>query len=296
LLRRADLALAKSRLLPGNCLAHYAEALDAKVHQRRQLETEMRQALDSGQLTIVYQPQIGESGTRMVGAEALLRWKHPKRGFISPLDFLPVAEETGLIAEIGRMVLVKACREALNWPGDIRVAVNVSPLQFELVDMLGDVRDALERTGLPPERLELEITEGLLLQHQGAAIDTLRALSALGVKIAIDDFGTGFSSLAYLSQLPFDVLKIDKSFVDAMIESDTATRIVETIIQLGRQLDKCVLAEGVETLEQVEMLEKLGCDVIQGYYYGRPGAPEAIVELASNLADVERQHQDKAAG
>ncbi len=296
LLRRADLALAQSRQLPGNRVTPYTEKLEIAVHTGRRLETEMRQALESGQFALAYQPQIGAGGNRLVGAEALLRWHHPERGMISPLDFLPVAEETGLIADIGRYVLDLACRDALTWPGDLRVAVNVSPLQFELSDILADIDSALQRTGLPARRLEIEITESVLLQHRDAAIETLRQLSARGVKIAIDDFGTGFSSLAYLSQLPFDVLKVDKSFVDAMFESTAAMRIVETIVKLGTQLDKTVLAEGVETAEQARVLEQLGCSVFQGYYFARPGSPEAMQEQARRQAAEASAGPMRAAG
>lgn len=169
---------------------------------------------------------------------------------------------------------------ALGWPEHVRVAVNVSPLQIELTDFYTEVVQALKATGLPPQRLEIEITEGVLLEHQQVAVSTLHALSTFGVKVAIDDFGTGFSSLAYLSRLPFDVLKIDKSFIDDMCENTAARRIVETIINLAKQLDKQTLAEGVESAEQATTLRALGCDFVQGYYFARPGTAGAVAALA----------------
>ncbi|WP_196260765.1 EAL domain-containing protein [Pelagibacterium limicola] len=289
LLQQANLALVEACAAAGNPLVEYNEAQERALDDRRRLDGEMRLALEAGQFHLAYQPQYADNGRRMVGAEALLRWQHPERGPVSPLDFLPVAEETGLIVEIGRMVLERACREALKWPDDIRLAVNVSPLQFELCDMFAEVALALEKTGFPASRLELEITEGLVMRERDAAIETLRRLSALGVKIAIDDFGTGFSSLSYLSDLPFDVLKIDKSFVDALGENAAAAQIVESVIGIGRQLGKSVIAEGVETQEQAALLGRLGCAVLQGYLYGRPMAPEAIADLAAHLLDRQRE-------
>ncbi|WP_404402813.1 EAL domain-containing protein [Pelagibacterium halotolerans] len=285
LLRHADMALTAASARPGDQMAIFDARMDEDISIRRGIEQEMRTALHLGQFTLHYQPQFRLGDKHPVGAEALIRWHHPQKGLVRPDHFIPVAEETGLIADIGRFALETACRQATAWSDTLSVAVNVSPVQFELSDVVADVRTALRKSGLAPERLEIEITEGVLLTHKGSAIKTLETLSAIGVKIAIDDFGTGFSSLAYLSELPFDVLKIDKSFVDAMHESPSARSVVESIVALGKKLGKTVLAEGIETADQVRLLAKSGCDAGQGYLYSRPVPAHEIDDLIAHLAD-----------
>ncbi|MCD7060269.1 EAL domain-containing protein [Pelagibacterium xiamenense] len=285
LLRHADMALAIAATRPGDQMAMFEPSMDDNVAVRRGIEEELRAALRQNQLSLHYQPQYALAGGSPVGAEALIRWEHPRHGRMRPDRFIPVAEETGLIAEIGRFALEQACRQAMSWPECLSVAVNVSPVQFELSDVVADVRAALRISGLAPERLEIEVTESILLSHKDSAIATLQAISALGVKIAIDDFGTGFSSLAYLASLPFDLLKIDKSFVDSMHESPSARAVIESIVALGKKLGKTVLAEGIETADQAAGLTALGCDLGQGYLYSRPVPAAEINDLVAHLAD-----------
>jgi EAL domain-containing protein (putative c-di-GMP-specific phosphodiesterase class I) len=225
-----------------------------------------------------YQPLVTLDGQSLTGVEALMRWRHPERGLVPPTEFIPVAEETGLIMSLGEWALRTSCAQAAEWPG-LCVSVNLSPVQFKHRDLVGVLREILESTGLEPSRLELEITEGVLLQDTEVSLGTLSGLKRLGVRIAMDDFGTGFSSLGYLHRFPFDKLKIDRSFISDLGDREQAAAIVKTIIALGQSLGMTINAEGVETLEQLTFLTMEGCDQVQGYYFGRPAPPDEIKRL-----------------
>jgi EAL domain-containing protein (putative c-di-GMP-specific phosphodiesterase class I) len=222
------------------------------------------------------------------GFEALLRWRHPVRGMISPADFIPVAEETGLIEEIGQWVLRTACAEATNWPSDVRIAVNVSPIQFRSQTLSLKVASALAEAGLDPRRLELEITEAVLIADDDAALVALNQLRKLGVRIALDDFGTGYSSLSYLQRFPFDKIKIDRSFVKALQRGSGSSSIIKAVVSIAADRDMVTTAEGVETTEQRDAVQALGCTQMQGFLFS-PARPAAEIRkmLASFGADVE---------
>jgi EAL domain-containing protein (putative c-di-GMP-specific phosphodiesterase class I) len=216
------------------------------------------------------------AGRTVVGFEALLRWTHPVRGPISPVEFIPIAEDTGLILKLGEWVLLRACRDALAWPADMIVAVNLSVSQFKHRDLTGQVRSALERTGLPANRLELEITENVLIQDTEATLETLNQLRQLGVGISMDDFGTGYSSLSYLRKFPFDKIKLDRSFVSGVDDLGTDAAIVRTVLSLARDLGMTATAEGVETQDQLIFLRQEGCPQVQGFLIGRPMPQEQL--------------------
>ncbi len=246
------------------------------------LERRLRLALERGELSVHYQPQVDAMNGRLVGVEALVRWNNPELGPVSPVQFIPVAEETGLIVPIGRWVMLTACRQARRWldelGGDLPVAVNLSARQFRQHDLLVDVQSVLDESGLPSRLLELEVTEGLLIADPEGAADVMRGLRAMGLRIALDDFGTGYSSLAYLKIFPLDRLKIDRAFVDGLPDDESDTAISRTIIALGLNLDMEVLAEGVETQAQGDFLAAAGCQVFQGYHYGKPMAGDELLE------------------
>ncbi len=288
LLKCADLALSRAKAEGRGCFRFFEAATDLRVRERRALELDLRGALKNDELEIYYQPQIS-AGRGLAGFEALLRWNHPARGLVSPADFIPLAEETGLIGALGDWVLNRACSTAARWPGEINVAVNLSPAQFRGRVLADDVAAALTRSGLPPHRLELEITEAILMQDDDEAIETLLAIRRLGVRIAMDDFGTGYSSLAYLSRFPFDKIKIDQSFVRGMTENDESFAIVRAIIGLGRSLGVAINAEGVETQEQRARLTAEGCSELQGYLFGRPRPESAIPAVLARLAASVRE-------
>lgn len=269
LLQNADLALHEAKQSGRNRICHFQLRMAEEAHKRRVLETELRRAVTLQQFRLVYQPQVELPSGRLVGFEALLRWEHPTLGSVSPMDFVPIAEETGEIQSIGDWVLHEACRQARLWPEDLTIAVNVSPLQFDDGKLPGNVRQALRRSGLSAERLEVEVTEGLLFHNPEAALTQLTELRKLGVDIAMDDFGTGYSSLSHLSRFPFTKVKIDQSFVRGDVDERT-NALVDTIIRLGTSLGMKTLAEGVETAEQYHRLERCGCDAVQGYLLSRP--------------------------
>ena len=276
LLQQADLALYAAKAAGRGSFAFFEPEMDRKAQERRELETDLREALARGELVLFYQP-LAESRTGLVsGCEALLRWRHPRRGLIPPLDFIPLAEETGLIIPIGEWVLRQACRDATTWPADIRIAVNLSPVQFKSSNLAGVVESALVETGLAPHRLELEITESLLLDDCEENLATLHHLRSLGVRIALDDFGTGYSSLSYLRRFPFDKLKIDRSFIRDLTESGSGLFIVETIVALATHLGMTTTAEGVETVQQRSILSATGCAELQGYLFSPPRAADEI--------------------
>ncbi len=274
LLRSADTALyqAKGGGRGGYCF--FEPEMDRRLKARRVLERDLRLAVGSAQISVQYQPIFDGAERRLAGFEALMRWNHPERGAVAPAEFIPLAEETGLILPLGLHVLETACREAAGWPGDCPVAVNLSPVQFRDPDLTRTVAAILERTGLPPHRLELEVTEGFLIERPEQARTTLLGLRALGVGIALDDFGTGYSSLSYLSRFPFDRIKIDRSFVRGLEQDRDAAAIVRAIVGLGHSLRMAVTAEGVETDQQLVLLGREGCDRIQGFLLGRPMPPE----------------------
>jgi EAL domain-containing protein (putative c-di-GMP-specific phosphodiesterase class I) len=242
--------------------------MDRHLREKRALQRDLHAALADGQLRVHYQPQALING-EIVGFEALLRWHHPARGDIPPSTFVPIAEESSLICDIGAWILREACREAASWPRDLHIAVNLSPVQFKHGDLPRMVHTILLETGLAPNRLELEITESVLIDNSSRALSILRGLKALGVRVAMDDFGTGYSSLSYLQSFPFDKIKIDQSFV-ANVAHPQSAAIVRAVIGLGRGLQLPVVAEGVETSHQLDFLADESCDQVQGYLIGRP--------------------------
>ncbi|WP_127752310.1 EAL domain-containing protein [Devosia sp. 1566] len=248
----------------------YSPTDQQRLEERRQLDLDLRHAVEDGQLEVVFQPQIDLRTRTIVGAEALLRWRHPQLGMISPAQFIPLAEETGLIVDLGRWILEEACSQAMAWPWEGRMSVNVSPVQLQLSDVPAMVAGALVLSGLPPKRLDIEITESSLVAGIGGIIRTFAALKGIGVDVALDDFGTGYSSLSYLKDLPFDKLKIDQSFVRAMGDGAAGDVIVASIIGLGRSLGKTTVAEGIEDEAAASALAAMGCSIGQGYYFGRP--------------------------
>ncbi len=272
LLKNADLALYRAKEDGRNTFRFFEPAMDAALQKRRKLENDLRNALRKNQLYLDYQPQFDLVNGRLTGYEALVRWWHPSEGEIPPSTFLPIAEETGLIVPLGEWILKTACSYATTWPLDTKLAVNLSPAQFKTQDVYGLVLRVLGETGLAPERLELEITENIILQNTDAVLNTLTRLDQLGVSIAMDDFGTGYSSLSYLTRFPVKKIKIDRSFIDTLGTSEQTSAIVSSIVGLGQSLHVTITAEGVETEGQAAMLRKWGCDQVQGFYYGKPDA------------------------
>ncbi|WP_338661475.1 EAL domain-containing protein [Pararoseomonas sp. SCSIO 73927] len=276
LLRNADTALYRAKREGPGTHCFFEAALEQRLMERRALERDLRTAMERGELHLAYQPQFDTRTREMVGAEALLRWNHPQRGAVSPGVFVPVAEESGLILPLGRWVLETACAEAVRWPVPCRVAVNISPAQFRQPDLIPAIGRTLERTGLPPTRLKMEVTEGLLIDDTERALATLHALKEMGIALALDDFGTGYSSLSYLRRFPFDEIKIDQSFVRGLGRDVESAAIVEAVLALSRSLGMSVVAEGVETEQQLEMLRSRGCPRVQGYLLGRPVPSAAL--------------------
>jgi EAL domain-containing protein (putative c-di-GMP-specific phosphodiesterase class I) len=245
--------------------------MDATIKARRALENSLREALYNGQFTLHYQPLLNLDDNRIPCCEALIRWNHPERGMVPPGEFIPVAEEIGLIVAIGEWVLRQACADAATWPNNTKVAVNLSPIQMLNAKLVPVVMGALAAAGLPASRLELEITESVLMQNTDVTVAALHQLRALGVKISMDDFGTGFSSLSYLRRFPFDKLKIDRSFIsDLSTDDESGLAIVRSVTALAKSLGMITTAEGVETKEQMELVRMVGCTEVQGYYVGRP--------------------------
>ena len=279
LLKCADLALYEAKSGGRGIFRFFEAEMDAVMQVRRALELDLRRTLATGQFEVFYQPLVKTGGAGIGGFEALLRWHHPERGTVSPALFIPMAEEIGLIGAIGEWVLRQACADAASWPGALKVAVNLSPAQFRGRSLTADVEAALAASGLPPERLELEITESVLLQDDDGVLDTLHALRAMGVRISMDDFGTGYSSLSYLRRFPFDKIKIDQSFVRGMADHEDCSAIVRAVIGLGRSLGMTVNAEGVETAAQLAALQAEGCGEVQGYLFSKPKPVGEVAEL-----------------
>ncbi len=287
LLHHADLAVYRAKADGRGQSRFFEPSMNARMQARRTLETDMRRALALRQFHLNFQPLVQLANDRISGFEALLRWSHPDRGLVSPADFIPLAEEIGLINPIGEWVLRTACREAVFWPSPATVAVNISPLQFKGGNLAATVASALGQSGLPPERLELEITEGALLDETNLVISTLHTIRSLGVKISMDDFGTGYSSLSYLRKFPFDKIKIDQSFVRGLGESADCNAIVRAVAGLGASLGMRITAEGVETPEQMSRVRTEGCTEVQGYLTGRPLLAGDVVALLRSQAEGE---------
>jgi diguanylate cyclase (GGDEF)-like protein len=283
LLKNADMALYRAKDA-GRGAFHFFEAeMDAKAQARRALELDLRKAVASGEFEVFYQPIVNLAKDRISGFEALLRWNHPTRGRVAPGEFVPLAEETGLIIAIGEWVIRQACAEASAWPSDLRVAVNVSPVQFRNKNLVAAVMSALAASGLRSDRLELEITETVLMHNNEATLAVLHQLRSLGVRISMDDFGTGYSSLSYLRSFPFDKIKIDQSFVRDLIAKPDSIAIIRAVAGLGHSFGMTTTAEGVETKEQLDQMRVEGCTEVQGYFYGKPMPASEIAPLLSGF-------------
>jgi len=270
LLRKADLALYEAKSRGGRCFEFFADSMLQVVEARRIMEAELRQAVDRNEMELHYQPVVAAETGLMCAVEALIRWRHPVRGLVPPDQFIPLAEELGLIVSIGEWVLQKACMDAARWPENIRVAVNVSAVQFKASGLFDAILYALVKSGLKPGRLELEITETVLLESEQEFLTTIRRLKDVGVTIALDDFGTGYSSISYLTKFPFDRIKIDRSFTQGIGVRPDCDAIISSILALARGLNISVTAEGVETDEQFARLRNAGANLLQGYLLGRP--------------------------
>ena len=274
ILKNADLAMYAAKSAGRRTYRFFEPAMDAQVKARRKLEMDLRQAITDGALEVYYQPCISLQDNEITGCEALLRWHHPERGMIPPAEFIPIAEDTGLINQLGEWVLTTACAEAATWPDHIKLAVNVSPVQFKSGTLALKIVAALAASGLAANRLELEITEAVLIRDDEAALAILHQLRGIGVRIALDDFGTGYSSLSYLQRFPFDKIKIDRCFVNDIAEPDGSSCIVQAVVNIAAERHMTTTAEGVETQQQQELLRALGCSEMQGDLFS-PAQPAA---------------------
>jgi diguanylate cyclase (GGDEF)-like protein/PAS domain S-box-containing protein len=279
ILKSADLAMYAAKSAGRRTYRFFDPDMDAQVTARRLLEIDLRQAVADGALEVYYQPCVNLQDNTITGCEALLRWRHPQRGLISPAEFIPVAEETGLINQIGEWVLTTACAEAATWPESVKLAVNVSPVQFRSNTLALKIVTALAQSGLAPDRLELEITEAVLIRDDEAALAILHQLRAIGVRIALDDFGTGYSSLSYLQRFPFDKIKIDRCFITDMEQADGSFSIVQAVVNIAAARHMTTTAEGVETRRQQELLRALGCSEMQGYLFSAAKPAPEIRQL-----------------
>jgi diguanylate cyclase (GGDEF)-like protein/PAS domain S-box-containing protein len=285
LMRDADLALYAAKAAGKGCFRFFAPEMHEAARERQRMESDLRVALEKGQLRVVFQPSVDASSEAVTGFEALIRWDHPEHGPVSPALFIPLAEEIGLINEIGEWVLRTACAEAAKWPPQVSVAVNLSPVQFKSPSLPATVRAVLLETDLAAKRLELEITEGVLLSNDGHVHDMIHSLKKIGVKLALDDFGTGYSSLSYLLRVPFDKIKIDQSFVRGASDPDSRNAaLIRAMVGLASDLEMQTTAEGVETQDELLLVRNLGCSLVQGYYFGKPMPSEEARELASKGA------------
>jgi diguanylate cyclase (GGDEF)-like protein len=280
ILKNADLALYRSKADGRGTFRFFEADMDARAQARRALEIALRQAVSRNELECHYQPQVDIYTDQIVAFEALVRWRHPERGLISPAEFIPLAEETGIIHRLGEWVLRRACLDAAEWPDSVRISVNVSPAQFRNQELTQMVAGVLKETSFPSHRLELEITESILLKDVEANLKTLHDLKELGIRIAMDDFGTGYSSLGNLRSFPFDKIKIDRSFVSDLELNPDSAAIVHAILGLGHSLGIATCAEGVETKAQLSYLRREGCSEVQGYYYSKP---RPLAEAAAML-------------
>lgn len=291
LVSNADMAMYRAKAQGRNAYTMFTKTMNSKIKKRMELEGALRKAVEQEEFTVFYQPKVELDGGSVVGMEALVRWLRPGQGMVSPGEFIPVAEDTGLIVDIGEWVLAQACRQARSWHeqgfNKLHVSVNLSPRQFQQKDLVPTVRGHLSDTGLPAEFLELEVTESMVMNDVDDAIITLEELAALGVDLSMDDFGVGYSNLYYLKRFPVNTLKIDKSFVQDITNEPDDRSIVDTIINMSRSLKLKVIAEGVETQEQLQFLKDLECDQMQGFLFSRPLPPEDITKL---LASQVRLH------
>jgi diguanylate cyclase (GGDEF)-like protein len=288
LLKKADVALYRAKLDDRGTYRFFELGMDARMQARRSLELDLRRALVQGEFELHYQPLVDLERSEVTAFEALLRWNHPQRGRVSPADFIPLAEETGLIAAIGEWVLRQACADAATWPEHVKVAVNLSPVQFKSGALVRAVSSALTASGLAPGRLELEITETVLLQNSEATLAILHKLRELGVRVSMDDFGTGYSSLSYLRSFPFDKIKIDQSFIRDMAHNNQSLAIIQAVTSLGATLGMATTAEGVETREQLDLLKTQGCTEVQGFYFSEA---KPAREVAGLLATIGRKSE-----
>jgi predicted signal transduction protein with EAL and GGDEF domain len=279
LMRNTDLALYRAKGDGRGTFRFFERDMDAQMQQRHVLERDLRTALSANQLELHYQPIVDLASGDINGCEALLRWHHPQKGLIPPNTFIPLAEEIGLIIPIGEWVIRKACAAAAGWPKELKIAINLSPIQFRNPGLLPVIVSALATSGLSPDRLELEITETVLLHDGEGTLNLLYRLRELGIRIAMDDFGTGYSSLSYLQSFPFDKIKIDRSFVNDIVKSTGSLNIVRAIAALAKGLRMSATAEGVETLEQLEVIRSEGCTEMQGYFFSKPLPAEEIERL-----------------
>ena len=285
LIKSADMALYRAKTDGRGVFRFFEPEMDAKMQARRTLELDLRRAFLKSEFELFYQPLVDLESNQVSGFEALIRWNHPTRGLVPPTDFIPVAEEIGLIVPIGEWVLRKACHEAADWPDGIKVAVNLSPAQFKSRGLALAVTSALAQSGLSARRLELEITESVLLLESESTLSTLHQLRDLGVRISMDDFGTGYSSLSYLRSFPFDKIKIDRSFVHDLTERADSIAIVRAVSGLGRNLGMATTAEGVETEEQLGRLRGEGCTEVQGYLFSRPLPAPQVLGIIAKVHD-----------
>ena len=286
LLQNADLALYRSKEDGRGVFRFFESHMDSDQREKRLLESELKEALDSNEFELYFQPLVSPEDGKPTGMEALIRWNHPIRGVISPTEFIPIAEQSALIQEIGNWTIKEACMAAAQWPLDVIVAVNLSVHHFNGSDIVGYTRNALSESGLEPHRLELEITESLLINNTEEVYRILKQLKDLGVAIALDDFGTGYSSLSYILQFPFDKIKIDRSFITASSNDDAAKAILKMISTLGESLNIRITAEGVETREQVEFLKSINCDQLQGYFFAKPLPKADLKKFFDNYSSV----------
>ena len=274
LMKNADTAMYHAKERGKNNFQFYQADMNASALERLELESDLRHALEQNEFVLYYQPQFSGDGKRLTGAEALLRWRHPRRGLVPPGDFIPVLEELGLVVDVGDWVISEACRQLKTWHQNKvrvpKVSVNISARQFSDGQLGERIATILKDTGLPPACLELELTESILMREVNEAMQILASLKNLGLSIAVDDFGTGYSSLNYLKQFPIDVLKIDRTFVDGLPSGEQDAQIARAIIAMAHSLNLAVIAEGVETHEQLDFLREHGCDEVQGYLFGRP--------------------------
>jgi diguanylate cyclase (GGDEF)-like protein len=284
LLKNADMALYGAKADGRGTYRFFEADMDKRMKERRDLEMDLRQALATGEFELHYQPLVNLQTNEISAFEALLRWHHPSKGLISPADFVPIAEETGLIVSIGEWVLRTACKETANWPDHVKVAVNLSPAQLRTKNLVSLVKDALADCGMAPERLQLEITETMLMQNTFATLAMLHELRKLGVQIAMDDFGTGYSSLSYLRSFPFDKIKIDRSFIQDLANGAEPRAIVHAVAGLAKCLNMISTAEGVETQQQLDTLQAAGCTEMQGYLFSRAKPADEIVQLLQSRA------------
>ena len=283
LLKSADMALYRAKDSGRNAFSFFESAMDAQMQERRTLEIDLRKAIAVGEFELFYQPLVNLRENIISGFEALLRWHHPTRGIVSPATFIPLAEETGLINPLGEWVLRQACKEAARWPAELKIAINLSPVQFRSKNLVGTVMSAIAASGIAPDRVELEITEAIMLQNNEATLATLHQLRGLGVRISMDDFGTGYSSLSYLRSFPFDKIKIDQSFVRGLNKNKDAIAIIHAVSGLGTSLGMMTTVEGVETTEQLELVRAEGCTEVQGYLFSKPQPASEIPGLLAKL-------------